>query len=156
VVDVALNPDAHDALSMVEVWGLPVLAWEQIELGSVRLLREADVVLIPPVETGQDLLDRGATTWNARSRARFSRPRSGAAIVRFGDVSELDGVQQEASEEGHELDAQVPEGGAGELRDAVFGDDIVMHRDRHVQQRGALSELPRGGQVEVVTQAIGA
>ena len=40
--------------------GLPVLAWEEVPQGTLRLLCEARGVLIPQVDTCQELLDR----WN--------------------------------------------------------------------------------------------
>ena len=42
------------------MWGLPVLAREQVPPGNLRLLCEALGVLIPEVDTCQALLDR----WN--------------------------------------------------------------------------------------------
>ena len=60
VLGVALHPDDHDELSIAEMWGLPVLAWEEVPEGTLRLLCEARGVLIPQVDTCQELLDR----WN--------------------------------------------------------------------------------------------
>lgn len=58
VLGVALHPGDHDDLSIVELWGLPVLAWEEVDVGRVMLLCESTGVLIPPIDTGQDLIDR--------------------------------------------------------------------------------------------------
>jgi hypothetical protein len=60
VLGVALHPEDHGELSVAEMWGLPVLAWEDVPQGSLRLLCEARGVLIPRVDTCQELLDR----WN--------------------------------------------------------------------------------------------
>ena len=60
VLGVALHPDDHDELSIAEMWGLPVLAWEEVPEATVRLLCESGGVLIPEVDTCQELLDR----WN--------------------------------------------------------------------------------------------
>jgi hypothetical protein len=57
VVGVALNATDHDELALVELWGLPVLATAEVEQGNSKLLCEAEGVLIPPIETGQDLVD---------------------------------------------------------------------------------------------------
>lgn len=56
----ALHPDDHDELSIAEMWGLPVLAWEEVPQGTLRLLCGARGVLISQVDTCQELLDR----WN--------------------------------------------------------------------------------------------
>jgi hypothetical protein len=58
VVGVALHPVAHGELAIVELWGLPVLAWEEVSPGKLRLLCDAQGVLIPPVDTCEELLDR--------------------------------------------------------------------------------------------------
>lgn len=58
VVGVALHPVVHAELSIVELWGLPVLAWEEVTPGQLRLLCDAQGVLVPPVDTCQELLDR--------------------------------------------------------------------------------------------------
>ena len=42
---------------MAELWGLPVLAWTEVEDGRYRLLCEAVGVLIPQLDTAEDLLD---------------------------------------------------------------------------------------------------
>lgn len=60
VLGVALHPDDHDGLSIAEMWGLPVLAWEEVPRDTVRLLCEAGGVLIPEIDTCEELLDR----WN--------------------------------------------------------------------------------------------
>jgi hypothetical protein len=60
VLGVALHPEDHGELSIAEMWGLPVLAWEDVPQGTARLLCEARGLLIPQVDTCQELLDR----WN--------------------------------------------------------------------------------------------
>lgn len=54
---VALNPVDHEALSIVELWGIPVLAWDAVDQGRLRLVCESDSVLIPPFDTVQDIED---------------------------------------------------------------------------------------------------
>lgn len=58
VLGIALSPDDHRELQIVELWGLPVLAWDEVPAGRYRLLCEATVVLIPDVDTVQELFDR--------------------------------------------------------------------------------------------------
>jgi hypothetical protein len=58
VVGVALDPRTHAELSIIELWGLPVLAWEEVTRGKLRLLCDAQGVLIPQVDTCEELLDR--------------------------------------------------------------------------------------------------
>jgi hypothetical protein len=58
VVAVALHPDDHDAMAVAEVWGLPVMAFEDVAAGSFTLLCDATGVVIPQVETVDDLLER--------------------------------------------------------------------------------------------------
>jgi hypothetical protein len=57
VIGVALRPDDHEALSLAELWGLPVLAWPEMRKATLRLLCEANGVLIPEVHTFDDVLD---------------------------------------------------------------------------------------------------
>ena len=58
VLGVALHPEDHGELSIAEMWGLPVLAWDDVPPGTLRLMGEAKCVLIPEVDTCQELLDR--------------------------------------------------------------------------------------------------
>lgn len=58
VVAIALHPDDHDELSIAEMWGLPVLAADDVPKGTLRLLCEANGVVIPDVHTVEDLLER--------------------------------------------------------------------------------------------------
>jgi hypothetical protein len=58
VVGVALDPGTHAELLIVEFWGLPVLAWKEVTPGKLWLLCDAQCVLIPPVDTWEELLDR--------------------------------------------------------------------------------------------------
>lgn len=55
VLAFALHPADHEALAVVELWGIPVLGWDQVDKGRLRLLCEADGVLIPPFETVADI-----------------------------------------------------------------------------------------------------
>lgn len=57
VLGVAVHPDDFDELSIVELWGLPVLAWDEVSRGTLHLLCEAEGYLVPPVETVEDLLN---------------------------------------------------------------------------------------------------
>ena len=54
---IGIHPADFDELAMAELWGLPVLAWAEIPQGAMRLLCEAWIVLIPEVETFEDVLD---------------------------------------------------------------------------------------------------
>jgi hypothetical protein len=58
VLAFALNPVDFAAMSVCELWGLAVLEWEEVEKGTLTLLCEADGVLIPQVDTVQELIDR--------------------------------------------------------------------------------------------------
>lgn len=60
VLAIALSPGDHKELCMAEIWGLPVLSWSEMEDGRYRLLCEATGVLIPKVDTVDELLDRWA------------------------------------------------------------------------------------------------
>lgn len=57
---IALSPGDHQALCIAEIWGLPVLAWSDLSDGRYRLLCEATGLLIPQVDTVDELLDRWA------------------------------------------------------------------------------------------------
>lgn len=60
VTAIALSPGDHAALCIAEIWGLPVLAWSEVSDGRYRLLCEATGMLIPNVNTVEELLDRWA------------------------------------------------------------------------------------------------
>jgi hypothetical protein len=60
IVAIALSPLDHEELCIAEIWGLPVLAWSEVEQGNYRLVCEANGVLIPQVDTVDELLDRWA------------------------------------------------------------------------------------------------
>lgn len=60
VVAIAFSPSDHRELCIAEIWGLPVLAWGEVMQGRYRLLCEATGVLIPNVDTVDELLDRWA------------------------------------------------------------------------------------------------
>ncbi len=65
VTGVALSPADFDELGLIEVWGLPVLAWEAVEPSRCLLLCEAVGILTPDFETVDELLEH----W------RFALPR---------------------------------------------------------------------------------
>lgn len=54
---IALSNEDWDALQVAEIWGVPVLAWDEVGGGRVQLLCEAHGCLIPPHDTVQDILD---------------------------------------------------------------------------------------------------
>src|SRR4051794_13236210 len=58
VTGIALNPEDHRELCIAEIWGLPVLACSDVEAGRYVLICEANGILIPNVDTVDDLLDR--------------------------------------------------------------------------------------------------
>lgn len=60
VTGVALHPDDFLYLGLVEIWGLPVLAWDEVTRGGGRLLCDAVGDLIPEVHTVDDLLEHWA------------------------------------------------------------------------------------------------
>ena len=55
VTGIALHPSDHEELQLVEVWGLPVLAWEDVRRGYCELLCEANCVLTPDIGTFEEL-----------------------------------------------------------------------------------------------------
>jgi hypothetical protein len=55
---VALSTEDHDQLRLVEVWGIPVLTWEDVAQGQFRLLCDRHGVLIPQVDTVDEVLER--------------------------------------------------------------------------------------------------
>src|SRR3954470_3712523 len=57
VLGVALHPDDHDALSIAELWGLPVLASDEVPAGRLRLVCEAEAVLIPQLHTFEEVVE---------------------------------------------------------------------------------------------------
>lgn len=57
VTGVALHPQDHEELGLFEVWGLPVLAWTEVTAGRYELLCEAKGVLIPRIDTFEELAD---------------------------------------------------------------------------------------------------
>jgi hypothetical protein len=63
VTAIALHPDDFEELALVEIWGLPVLAWGEIPRGGFRLLCDAEGHLIEQVHTVDELLER----WASRS-----------------------------------------------------------------------------------------
>jgi hypothetical protein len=60
VTGIALNPGDHAELCIAEIWGLPVLAWTEVEKGRCVLLCEANGILIPNVTTVDELIERWA------------------------------------------------------------------------------------------------
>lgn len=75
VAAVALHPDDHDSMAVAEVWGVPVMAFDDVAAGSFRLLCDATGVLIPEVETVNDLLER----WTFQLDRRLPSSQSEAA-----------------------------------------------------------------------------
>lgn len=57
VVGFALDPSDHDRVGMAELWSLPVLAWNDVGAGDCRLICDRYGVLVPQVESLDDLLD---------------------------------------------------------------------------------------------------
>lgn len=55
VVGVAVHPRDHEELQIVEVWGLPVLAWDEVAAGRYSLLCEANGILTPDLKTFEEL-----------------------------------------------------------------------------------------------------
>jgi hypothetical protein len=55
---IALSLQDHGLLNLAEVCGIPVLAWEDVAEGQFRLLCDRHGVLIPRVETVDELLER--------------------------------------------------------------------------------------------------
>jgi hypothetical protein len=60
VLGFAVHPEYLDALGVVELWGLRVFAWDELEAGRIKVLCESDGVLIPEMQTAQELLDSWA------------------------------------------------------------------------------------------------
>lgn len=58
IAAIALNPVDHAALSIAEIWGLPVLAWGEVEPEAFKVLCEASGTLIPDVDNPEELMDR--------------------------------------------------------------------------------------------------
>jgi hypothetical protein len=58
VVGIALHPQDWEELCVAEIWGLPVLACDDIEAGRLELLCESNGTLIPQVDTFEELRDR--------------------------------------------------------------------------------------------------
>jgi hypothetical protein len=55
VLAFALSMEDHEALAIVELWGIPVLGSEALGVGRLRLICESDSVLIPPFDTVADV-----------------------------------------------------------------------------------------------------
>jgi hypothetical protein len=60
VLAFVLHPADHEAISIVELWGIPVLGGAATSQGRLRLLCESTAVLIPPFETVKDVVDQWA------------------------------------------------------------------------------------------------
>jgi hypothetical protein len=52
---VALNPTDFDELGMAELWGLPVLAWDKVAPGRLKVLCQAEGYLVPQIDSVEDL-----------------------------------------------------------------------------------------------------
>jgi hypothetical protein len=57
VMAIALSEADFEKLEIAEIWGLPVLAWSEVELGRVKLLCQRESRLVPPHETVEDLIE---------------------------------------------------------------------------------------------------
>ncbi len=57
VVGIAISDEDWTELEVAEIWGVPVLAWDEVSPGRLQLLCEAQGYLIPPHDTVQDVLD---------------------------------------------------------------------------------------------------
>jgi hypothetical protein len=57
VVGIVISNEDFDELEVAYIWGVPVLASDEIERGRLELLCEAHGTLIPPHDTVQDILD---------------------------------------------------------------------------------------------------
>jgi hypothetical protein len=53
---IALHPSDYKRLGIVEVWGLPVLAWDHVTLGCLQILCDAQGVLVPQYDTAEEVL----------------------------------------------------------------------------------------------------
>jgi hypothetical protein len=62
IMAIALGETDFEELELVEVWGLPVLAWEEVGAGRVKLLCQRESRLVPPHETVEDLIE----AWECR------------------------------------------------------------------------------------------
>ncbi len=54
---IALCEADFENLELVEIWGLPVLAWEEVSAGRVKLLCQRESRLVPPHDTLEDLIE---------------------------------------------------------------------------------------------------
>lgn len=54
---IALSEADFESLEIAEIWGLPVLAWSEVEPGRVKLLCQRESRLVPPHETVEDLIE---------------------------------------------------------------------------------------------------
>jgi hypothetical protein len=57
VMAIALGDADFEDLELVEVWGLPVLAWDEVGAGRVKLLCQRESRLVPPHDTLEDLIE---------------------------------------------------------------------------------------------------
>lgn len=62
VLAIAISAQDWDELQIAEIWGLPVLASDEITNGRLHLLCEANGLLIPPHDSPEDLIEH----WNYR------------------------------------------------------------------------------------------
>lgn len=56
---IALHPDDLDDLKVVEMWGIPVVGWDDVPLGNVRILCEGKGFAVPEYSTFEELQE----TW---------------------------------------------------------------------------------------------
>lgn len=57
ILAIALSPEDFDDLQIAELWGIPVLAWDEVPRGRHRLLCEADGILVRNFETFEELAE---------------------------------------------------------------------------------------------------
>jgi hypothetical protein len=57
ILAIALSPEDYADLQLAELWGIPVLSWEEVPRRRHRLLCEADGVLVRNVETFEELAE---------------------------------------------------------------------------------------------------
>lgn len=58
VLAVGFHPADFDELLIAELWGLPVLAFADVHLGAMLLLCEAWAVVIPRIDTYEEVVDQ--------------------------------------------------------------------------------------------------
>ncbi|MFI4984666.1 MAG: hypothetical protein ACHQAV_01605 [Solirubrobacterales bacterium] len=57
VTAIAFSEADFESLKIAEIWGLPVLAWDEVDPGRVKLLCQRESRLVPPHDTVEDLIE---------------------------------------------------------------------------------------------------